>query len=133
MASEPTFTDEKILYDQPLAERPPPREDGGYKKHLLTRSIPAILVLVVTYTLFRSFFVCQHHYAPGDFPPFAGPADTDHPKVELEAHGMSRCPDYADCLRQLIVPTMIQVGDKVNFTLSFIGRYGFLANDQSET
>lgn len=43
--------------------------------------------------------------------------------VPLEAHIMSKCPDARDCLRDLVVPAMEQVVDKVNFTLSFIGSY----------
>lgn len=41
--------------------------------------------------------------------------------VPLEAHIMSKCPDAKDCLRQLVLPTMQRVIDKVNFTLSYIG------------
>lgn len=43
--------------------------------------------------------------------------------VPLEVHIMSKCPDARDCLRDLIVPTMERVSDKVDFTLSFIGRW----------
>lgn len=46
--------------------------------------------------------------------------------VPLEAHIMSKCPDARDCLRDLVVPAMEQVVNKVNFTLSFIGSYAFL-------
>jgi hypothetical protein len=42
-------------------------------------------------------------------------------KPSLEAHIMSKCPDAADCLRDLIVPTLIEVEDKVDFKLSYIG------------
>lgn len=42
--------------------------------------------------------------------------------VPLEAHIMSKCPDAKDCMRQLVLPTMQRVVDKVNFTLSFIGQ-----------
>ncbi|KAK0619925.1 hypothetical protein B0T14DRAFT_412592, partial [Immersiella caudata] len=42
--------------------------------------------------------------------------------IPLEAHIMSKCPDARDCLRDLILPTMQKAHDKVNFTLSFIGR-----------
>lgn len=42
--------------------------------------------------------------------------------VPLEAHIMSKCPDARDCLRDLVLPTMMKVHDKVNFTLSFLGR-----------
>ncbi|KAL8817757.1 MAG: hypothetical protein Q9223_003466 [Gallowayella weberi] len=45
----------------------------------------------------------------------------NHFLVPLEAHIMSKCPDARDCLRDLVVPAMEQVVDKVNFTLSFIG------------
>lgn len=41
--------------------------------------------------------------------------------VPLEAHIMSKCPDAKDCLQKLVLPAMVRVFDKVNFTLSFIG------------
>ncbi|KAL2177631.1 uncharacterized protein P884DRAFT_200060 [Thermothelomyces heterothallicus CBS 202.75] len=44
-----------------------------------------------------------------------------HKLVPLEAHIMSKCPDARDCLRDLVLPTMQRVHDKVNFTLSYIG------------
>ncbi|TLS28162.1 hypothetical protein PpBr36_00934 [Pyricularia pennisetigena] len=43
------------------------------------------------------------------------------PLVPLEAHIMSKCPDARDCLRDMVLPVMQRVHDKVNFTLSFIG------------
>ncbi|KAF2188261.1 hypothetical protein K469DRAFT_566906 [Zopfia rhizophila CBS 207.26] len=43
-------------------------------------------------------------------------------KVPLEVHIMSKCPDARDCLQQLVLPTMQNVSDKVDFRLSFIGR-----------
>ena len=43
-------------------------------------------------------------------------------RVPLEAHIMSKCPDARDCLRDLVVPVMEKVADKVDFRLSFIGR-----------
>jgi hypothetical protein len=43
--------------------------------------------------------------------------------VPLEAHIMSKCPDARDCLKDLIVPAMEKISDKVDFRLSFIGRY----------
>ena len=42
--------------------------------------------------------------------------------VALEAHIMSKCPDARDCLRDLVVPAMEKVVDKVDFRLSYIGR-----------
>lgn len=44
-------------------------------------------------------------------------------KVALEAHIMSKCPDAKDCLQKLILPAMEQINDKVDFRLSYIGRF----------
>ena len=95
------------------------------KQRLIKHVLPAILTVLALFTLFRSAFVCNHHYAPSGHDAAVSKIidEADQPKVELEAHGMSRCPDFRDCLRDLIVPTMIKVSDKINFTLSFIGRY----------
>ncbi|ORY65204.1 uncharacterized protein BCR38DRAFT_317640, partial [Pseudomassariella vexata] len=41
--------------------------------------------------------------------------------VPLEAHIMSKCPDAKDCLKDLILPAMVRISNKVNFTLSYIG------------
>ncbi|KAI9757596.1 MAG: hypothetical protein M4579_003409 [Chaenotheca gracillima] len=42
-------------------------------------------------------------------------------KIPLEAHIMSKCPDAQDCLRDLVLPAMEKVSDKVDFKLSYIG------------
>lgn len=42
--------------------------------------------------------------------------------VPLEAHIMSKCPDARDCLKELVLPAMMRVNNKVNFTLSYIGK-----------
>ena len=47
----------------------------------------------------------------------------DITKIPLEAHIMSKCPDARDCLRDLVVPAMEKIVDKVDFQLSFIGQY----------
>ncbi|TVY81357.1 hypothetical protein LSUE1_G002507 [Lachnellula suecica] len=47
--------------------------------------------------------------------------EVDKPLVPLEAHIMSKCPDAKYCLQKLILPAMMKVVDKVNFTLSYIG------------
>ncbi|KAM5368644.1 hypothetical protein ACJZ2D_009416 [Fusarium nematophilum] len=58
--------------------------------------------------------------------PLAGtntePIQTTDRLVPLEAHIISKCPDTRDALRELILPVMQRVHDKVNFTLSYIGR-----------
>ncbi|KAI0535963.1 hypothetical protein GGR58DRAFT_514971 [Xylaria digitata] len=41
--------------------------------------------------------------------------------IPLEAHIISKCPDTRDCLRELLLPAMIRVHEKVNFTLTYIG------------
>ncbi|GJN80884.1 hypothetical protein PLIIFM63780_004414 [Purpureocillium lilacinum] len=41
--------------------------------------------------------------------------------VPLEAHIISKCPDTRDALRQLILPAMQRVHDKVDFKLNYIG------------
>jgi len=43
-------------------------------------------------------------------------------KVPLEIHIMSKCPDAQDCLRDMILPAMQNVSDKVDFKMSYIGR-----------
>ncbi|KAI2468948.1 hypothetical protein F4781DRAFT_431921 [Annulohypoxylon bovei var. microspora] len=50
-----------------------------------------------------------------------GPISIDREPVPLEAHIMSKCPDAKDCLKDLVLPAMMRVYDKVNFTLSYIG------------
>ena len=48
--------------------------------------------------------------------------ELDPAAVPLEIHIMSKCPDAQYCLKELILPTMVRVSDKVNFTLSYIGK-----------
>lgn len=58
-------------------------------------------------------------------------ADHDHDhahahrvaKVPMDVHIMSKCPDARECLNKLVVPTMANVSDKVDFRLSMIGTY----------
>ncbi|POR36943.1 Uncharacterized protein TPAR_02857 [Tolypocladium paradoxum] len=57
---------------------------------------------------------------PKDFAP-GGDAVTEGGLVPLEAHIISKCPDTRDALRQLILPVMQRVHDKVDFKLSYIG------------
>ncbi|OHE91460.1 hypothetical protein CORC01_13232 [Colletotrichum orchidophilum] len=53
--------------------------------------------------------------------PQEAPVEVAKSLVPLEAHIMSKCPDARDCLRDLVLPTMVKSLDKVNFTLSYIG------------
>ncbi|KAL6710038.1 hypothetical protein ACN47E_009829 [Coniothyrium glycines] len=43
-------------------------------------------------------------------------------KVPVDVHIMSKCPDARACMQKLVLPTMANVSDKVDFRLSFIGR-----------
>lgn len=42
---------------------------------------------------------------------------------------MSKCPDARDCIRELVVPTMEKVSDKVDFELSFIATVSNKSSD----
>ena len=44
-------------------------------------------------------------------------------RVPLEAHIMSKCPDARDCLHDMILPAMQKISHKVDFKLSYIGKY----------
>ncbi|KAI8942680.1 hypothetical protein NX059_000730 [Plenodomus lindquistii] len=70
--------------------------------------IAAFVFLISLFWLARTW-TCDHEHLEKDT------------KVELEVHIMSKCPDARDCIQKLVVPTMAEVADKVNFTLSFIG------------
>ncbi|KAI1172811.1 hypothetical protein F4777DRAFT_488612 [Nemania sp. FL0916] len=59
--------------------------------------------------------------AVSDTARYSAPAVASGQLVPLEAHIISKCPDTRDCLRELLLPAMIQVHDKVNFTLTYIG------------
>lgn len=98
-----------------------PRPGGG------VRLLVAILFLSVWGFLFLAF---QPFYGSvtdweGDWTlvdkQFNSPAETTKKLVPFEAHIMSKCPDARDCLREMVLPAMQRVGNKVDFTLSFIG------------
>lgn len=97
---------------------------------------PVRLAIAVGYTLLVAatywYFQSSSAYRP--------PVGISNALVPLEAHIMSKCPDARvsrvahthpgipvadtpkDCLHDLILPAMQKAHDKVNFTLSFIGR-----------
>ncbi|KAI8679832.1 hypothetical protein NCS57_00262100 [Fusarium keratoplasticum] len=95
------------------------------------RNRPAVIVFFVIASLYT--FWLWHPFSPIGLnlpndvsqPVDASVADTIHTTdrlVPLEAHIISKCPDTKDALRLLILPVMQRVHDKVNFTLSYIGR-----------
>ena len=99
------------------------------------RLLRIVFVALAAVFLMKGLFVSYHHCmrpAARIHPPhrpFQWETEDDwvlveknSTKVPLEAHIMSKCPDAKYCLEKLVVPTMEKVHDKVNFTLSFIGR-----------
>ncbi|KIW97835.1 uncharacterized protein Z519_01419 [Cladophialophora bantiana CBS 173.52] len=122
MALQPPHSDEKLpAYES--AARVVPKQHDPRQRYLVRRLIPAILTILVICSLFRTAFVCHHHYHPHLWrtPTPTVEDEAAESKVPLEIHVMSKCPDARDCLRELIVPTMIQANEKVDFTMSFIG------------
>lgn len=45
------------------------------------------------------------------------------PRVPLDVHIMSKCPDARDCLHDMILPAMVNVSHLVDFRLDYIGKY----------
>ncbi|KAL9041865.1 MAG: hypothetical protein Q9180_001001 [Flavoplaca navasiana] len=112
--------DRRALPDSHEAAMPNQRLSS---RRLLMALISVVLPLYLMLSLLSTTFPAQ--------PPSIMRGSTSVPtmtssrcRVPLEAHIMSKCPDARDCLRDLVVPAMEQVVDKVNFTLSFIGSYG---------
>ncbi|KAM0563568.1 hypothetical protein ACHAPJ_001292 [Fusarium lateritium] len=90
----------------------------------LRRSRPTItiaFVIAVVYT----FWLWQP-FSPMMVEPMVditnNEVETTDRLVPLEAHIMSKCPDAKEGLELLVLPVMQRVHDKVNFTLSYIGR-----------
>jgi hypothetical protein len=84
-------------------------------------SRPAVAVLLLL-TIILSLWQWR---TPGSFfgpPVHRGMTSTPRRRVPLEAHIISKCPDTRDALRELILPVMQRVHDKVDFKLSYIGK-----------
>jgi hypothetical protein len=112
-----TVDEKSPLYSEaPALETQTQQDHPSLRRRLVHRRIPALLIFVGLWFIFRAAFIYKHHYCP-----HKGPEDLDVKLVPLEAHIMSKCPDAKDCLQKLVLPTMADVSDKVNFTLSYIG------------
>ena len=125
---EPFYEEKKtpVYHDQDPSEQPGPKMRAP-RERFIRRTLPAIILLSTLWLLFRSAFVYEHHYCshkglkePSEklLQPISS---TEKKLVPLEAHIMSKCPDAKDCLQKLVVPSMAEISDKVNFTLSYIG------------
>lgn len=75
----------------------------------------SVSMLLTLFLLFCMGVIVEDSFSDDDA--WHGPV-----KVPLEAHIMSKCPDAKDCLHDMILPAMVNVSDKVDFTLSFIGK-----------
>ncbi|KIX04419.1 uncharacterized protein Z518_05287 [Rhinocladiella mackenziei CBS 650.93] len=123
-----------LQHHPPPEEKTPPYNESGphteraeeemyaRQRYLLRRVVPTILTLLAIISLFRTVLVHHQHSHP--YLPASRIGTLDEGagnKVSLEIHVMSKCPDARDCLQELILPTMIQVNKKVDFTMSYIG------------
>lgn len=97
------------------------------ESHYSYRSYKRIIVLAVVlittpYLLACVLFTQNNDLSPLPIKDVVHTATAHNPiKVPLEAHIMSKCPDAKDCLKDLVVPAMEKVYDKVDFKLSYIG------------
>lgn len=78
-------------------------------------------VLLVAVLLITSFHLVAVPYMPKNFFQCNHGATTKA-LVPFEAHIISKCPDTRHALRNLILPVMQKVHDKVDFQLSYIGK-----------
>jgi hypothetical protein len=111
--------------DEKRAPMPPPIRRGLGPARLIV-AISYLSLAAVTYWYFQTHFTVRSLAAlnpPSTAASHEAPLVQLHHLVPLEAHIMSKCPDAKDCLRDLVLPAMQKVHDKVNFTLSFIGTY----------
>jgi hypothetical protein len=102
-----------------VQNEPSTRQDTFRRRMVLT-----LFTLVVFVYMFRSQLFANLRFVPSIslWSDRIGCKHDEAEKVPLEIHIMSKCPDARDCLRDLIVPTMVEASDKVNLTMSFIGR-----------
>jgi len=123
--SSSTFTDDKktsSMHNEKGEEmliRSPPR-----RSRPLALGFVTVALCYILWTTFYGGSLMAHRGCHKKVPASTTlPASNTVTKelVPLEAHIMSKCPDAKDCLRELVLPTMQRVIDKVNFTLSYIG------------
>ncbi|KAH8123545.1 hypothetical protein LI328DRAFT_94860 [Trichoderma asperelloides] len=104
--------DEKHQY-QPQPMNPPRRVSWIFSKGrqllLIAVALIASFHLIAVPFMSKDFFQCNH-------------VSTTKALVPFEAHIISKCPDTRHALRNLILPVMQKVHDKVDFQLSYIGK-----------
>ena len=108
-------------HDEEATQESEPRRPSLLKRARLDiyfkQIVPGAIFGIILWNIIRAAFIENHHWSPGKG------LRSEETLVPFEAHIMSKCPDAKDCLEKLVVPTMVEVSDKVNFTLSYIGRY----------
>ena len=134
--------DEKIMLEKRYGRRTPlplhnrhrsPTNARTRRSVVIYISLICGLVLGVLYVVpsASTYFYTQQElplvnakepYGPTSSATTSTNSSSNSTKIPLEAHIMSKCPDARDCLRDLVVPAMERVVDKVNFTLSSIGK-----------
>ena len=115
----------------PYRRTPPPTPASPRLLHNLTRT-PRRVVQTLLISALIAFFILSHggyRLASGKLWPLSSTesdkVNYEKPavKISLEAHMMSKCPDARDCLRDLVVPAMEKIADKVDFRMSYIGQF----------
>ena len=115
---EPLLDKKAERHDEEAREEqvPQPHSIRWILNEYFRRILPASLFGLILWCVVRATFIENHHWSPGKG------LQSKATLVPLEAHIMSKCPDAKDCLEKLVVPAMVNVSNKVNFTLSYIGR-----------
>jgi hypothetical protein len=106
-----------LPHTQEDIEAAPPQQTMA--RRVISQSRLQMAGIVFLFSLFwlaSRTFSCNHEHLDVDT------------KVPVDVHIMSKCPDARDCLKELVLPAMANVSDKVDFRLSFIGRYVIYTN-----
>ncbi|KAI2613935.1 uncharacterized protein GGS25DRAFT_516793 [Hypoxylon fragiforme] len=111
----------------PLTEEKRPVRNCPRRRH---RSLLiATLIAALVYGLYDIYLTPALNFLHKSYPSASFPSSIKSDDavpvaqalVPLEAHIMSKCPDAKDCLKEMVLPAMMRVSDKVDFTLSYIG------------
>ncbi|KAK1996057.1 hypothetical protein LX36DRAFT_682662 [Colletotrichum falcatum] len=117
----PFVMDAKHAYFGYPAPIPPPPPMAAFKRQMKGLVPVALIALLFAWNYWLHLGRLPSHAPSADTVPGQPPVTVAKDPVPLEAHIMSKCPDARDCLRDLVLPTMMKAQDKVNFTLSYIG------------
>lgn len=108
--------DEKIPFAAHEGEESQVRARWSSRSSGVRKTLALLLTALAFFLLHQTWTTCQTHQDVE-----RGDLIRPH-KVAFEAHIMSKCPDAKDCLQDLVVPVMANISDKVDFTLSYIGK-----------